>query len=198
MTQPQRHPENVAGPFYVERDCCRACEAPCYEAPDLMSASNSSREDAGCFFRKQPATSEEVERACNAVSVSCTKAVRYGGDDPGILRRLYESGDFGSCDSASQQPSHAEQLVINAFFRDFRRFRKQQVHWTYVRAVEAERIVVALCHGASVLAIFEVQESTQAVSLIKDDAVYRPSIDSFKRQEPKRKNWFRWHSGQPR
>lgn len=45
-------------------------------------------EGGSCFFKKQPSTPEELERAINAVHVSCTGAVRYCGSDPAVLARL--------------------------------------------------------------------------------------------------------------
>lgn len=86
MTRRARTPRNVPGPFFTEKDCCIACRAPEAEAPDLMAFD----EDAGsCYFRRQPVTPEEVERAINAVAVSCCDGVQYDGDDPAILVRLH-------------------------------------------------------------------------------------------------------------
>lgn len=70
----ERYPLNVAGPFYVENGCCICCEAPLHEAPDLMAMDNSH-----CFFKKQPSTPEELERAISAMHVSCVEALRYPG-----------------------------------------------------------------------------------------------------------------------
>jgi hypothetical protein len=43
-----------------------------------------------CYFKKQPATGEEVERAARAVWASCCGAVQYVGEDPAIRRRITE------------------------------------------------------------------------------------------------------------
>ena len=94
------YPKNSPGPFYVEKDCCIACEAPYHEAPDLMAHD----EDGGhCFFRRQPETPEEVELAIRACCVSCVWAVRYSGDDPEILRRFRELGCIDLCDVLAPQ-----------------------------------------------------------------------------------------------
>ena len=81
------YPKNVTGPFIVNDGECIACCAPEHEAPDLMAFDEKGR---SCFFKKQPSTPEELERAINAVHVSCTGAVRYCGNDPKILARLAE------------------------------------------------------------------------------------------------------------
>jgi ferredoxin len=89
------YPKNSPGPFYVEKDCCISCQAPYQEAPDLMAHD----EDGGhCFFRQQPETPEEVERAIRACRISCVSAVRYSGDAPEILRRFRELRRTDACD----------------------------------------------------------------------------------------------------
>jgi len=85
---------NVAGHFYVEDGLCMACAAPEGEAPDLMDHELGSYH---CYFKKQPVTSDELERAVMAAAVSCCQAVRYAGTDLDIIRRI---SNFipGSCD----------------------------------------------------------------------------------------------------
>jgi 4Fe-4S single cluster domain of Ferredoxin I len=82
-----RFPKNVPGPFYVANEQCLACGTPEQEAPDLME---SDEQTGHCYFKKQPTTPEELERAVQAVQVSCCGAVLYSGNDPAILRRLKE------------------------------------------------------------------------------------------------------------
>jgi hypothetical protein len=90
------YPKNAPGPFYVEDGSCVICEAPYHEAPDMMA---HDEEGGGhCYFRRQPETPEEVERAISACCVSCVSAVRYSGNDPEILRRFREVGRIGACD----------------------------------------------------------------------------------------------------
>jgi hypothetical protein len=95
-TTPDRYPENSQGDFYVENGVCTACGAPEAEAPDLIVHSNF--EYGHCFFKKQPETEDEIERAINAIAVSCISGLRYGGTDEKILKRLYEIGEGGQCD----------------------------------------------------------------------------------------------------
>jgi hypothetical protein len=54
--------------------------------------------DYHCHFKKQPETTEEIERAIMACRVSCTQAVRYSGSDPAILNRLRELNSAESSD----------------------------------------------------------------------------------------------------
>jgi hypothetical protein len=84
----QRHPLNAAGDFYVVDGWCIACEAPEREAPDLMGHECAERPGYQCFFRRQPGTPEELERAVSALLVGCCGAVRYGGMDRVIIERL--------------------------------------------------------------------------------------------------------------
>jgi hypothetical protein len=98
MDQRPRYPLSVAGDFYVVDGMCIACTAPEHEAPDLMA--HDSTADAGyhCYFKRQPATPEELERAMMAVAVGCCGAVRYGGTNPAVLHRLAELGTSTACD----------------------------------------------------------------------------------------------------
>jgi ferredoxin len=82
----EAHLKNAAGDFFVENGFCISCGAPEAEAPELMAHDD----DHHCYFRRQPQTSEELERACLAVFVSCCGAVQYGGSDPQVLARLDE------------------------------------------------------------------------------------------------------------
>lgn len=88
-------PKNAPGPFYVEDRCCTGCEAPLLEAPDLVAYDEAG---ATCYFRFQPETPEEIERAIRACRASCVRAVRYSGDDPEIFRRFRELGSIDPCD----------------------------------------------------------------------------------------------------
>lgn len=93
---PVRYPENAKGDFYVENDACIRCGAPESVAPDLIDHSKAEYEH--CYFKKQPETPDELERAICAMSVSCIAGLRYGGKDEQILKRLYEEGLENECD----------------------------------------------------------------------------------------------------
>lgn len=89
-----RHPRNSQGPFYVANGECISCGAPESEAQDLMS-----HDDGGhCYFVRQPESPEEVEQAIHATWASCCGAVRYGGKDAEIIRKLAILGSYDSCD----------------------------------------------------------------------------------------------------
>ena len=91
--KPQRSGKNVSGDFYTTGDCL-ACDAPESEAPDLLAP--LSIENTDTYFVKQPQTDEEVERACRAMEVCCVAALRYGGKDEEIIKRLGNNADY--CD----------------------------------------------------------------------------------------------------
>jgi hypothetical protein len=86
------YPKNAPGPFYVQSECCIACSAPEQEAPDLMDHGEwpDGEEGYHCYFKRQPETPDEVERAISACVVSCVRAVRYAGNNPKILKRFRE------------------------------------------------------------------------------------------------------------
>jgi hypothetical protein len=56
-------------------------------APNLIAGTY----DGHCYFKKQPATPEELEQAIEAVQVSCCGAVMYVGDEPTIRKRVSRS-----------------------------------------------------------------------------------------------------------
>lgn len=78
---------------------CITCGAPEAEAPALMTHEEPT---AHCYFARQPRTSAELDQAIQAVVVSCCGAVRYGGQDLIVLRRLREHGAGESCDSGKK------------------------------------------------------------------------------------------------
>ncbi|PXY43586.1 hypothetical protein [Flavobacterium hydrophilum] len=88
-----RHELNASGDFYVEKNGCTLCGAPEAEAEGLIGHSEN-----GCYFIRQPQTEEEIEQAINAIAVSCVSAVRYGGTDQKIIKRLYELDLATECD----------------------------------------------------------------------------------------------------
>jgi len=92
------HPETAPGGFYVQNEVCITCGAPEVEGKGLIE--HSTKDGHGsCYFKKQPETDEEVENAINAVMVSCIGALRYGGTDENILRKMFELGLSSMCDS---------------------------------------------------------------------------------------------------
>jgi hypothetical protein len=94
----QRYPLNAAGDFYVADGMCIACTAPEHEAPDLMAHDPAALAGYHCYFKRQPQTPEELQRAIMAVAVGCCGAVRYGGSNPEILRHLAQVAPADVCD----------------------------------------------------------------------------------------------------
>jgi len=92
-----RYPLNVEGDFYATGSqykdgewCgdCLDCALPEGEAPSLLAPMDENHVDT--YFIKQPETEEELERAISACEVCCVGALRYGGKDRNILKRLGE------------------------------------------------------------------------------------------------------------
>ena len=85
------YPKNAAGPFYVVNDECIICRAPESVAPDLIGFHEDASGDvkrSHCFFKKQPETSEEIDRAVSAVSANCCGSYRYAGSDEAVKEKL--------------------------------------------------------------------------------------------------------------
>jgi hypothetical protein len=89
-----RYPLNN-GDFYIRNGECITCGAPQAEAPDIIEHGM----DGHCYFKKQPQTETELDQAINAMMVSCISALRYGGTEEKILKRLYEDGMADLCDN---------------------------------------------------------------------------------------------------
>lgn len=90
LRSPERYPENAPGPFYVERDECIACGVPKSVAPDLIEFETETM--GHCYFKKQPASPDEVFRAIRAVETCCCGSYRHSGDDEEIKKRLKKAG----------------------------------------------------------------------------------------------------------
>src|SRR5690348_11389024 len=88
-----RLPQNAPGPFYGIGGCL-CCGAPEAEAPTLIS--ELTDENFETYSVRQPATPAEVEQACCALDSCCLSTLRYGGTDPGIIRRLGNTSTY--CD----------------------------------------------------------------------------------------------------
>jgi hypothetical protein len=95
------YPENAPGDFYVVCDECIICAAPRYFAPDLIgwSESTSGTGHDHCYFKKQPVTPDEVNRAIKAVWANCCGSYRYAGSDPEIKQKLKDAGCAGAIDN---------------------------------------------------------------------------------------------------
>ena len=87
------------GDFYVNVEECIVCGAPEHVAPEVIAMTQDADiHQNHCFFKKQPSTPEEIERAVTAMDASCVEALRYRGRDPEVLRRLEALGLSRLCD----------------------------------------------------------------------------------------------------
>jgi len=89
----RRLKKNAPGDWYTT-GACLACETPELEAPELLSP--LSNQDLETYFVRQPASAEEVEKACRAAQACCVNSLRYGGQHPVIIQRLGNSSEY--CD----------------------------------------------------------------------------------------------------
>jgi hypothetical protein len=85
------YPENAPGPFYVQSEECITCRAPESVAPDLIGfykdPSGTGRR-SHCYFKKQPETAGEIDRAVKAVQSNCCGSYRYAGSGSEIKKKL--------------------------------------------------------------------------------------------------------------
>lgn len=101
-THPNRTSKNAPGDFYTtgswydgkEFGDCLDCALPEEYARDLMA--DIYEEGAYTHFIRQPASKEEVKRACAACEACCVSALRYGGKDISIIKRLGNNPEY--CD----------------------------------------------------------------------------------------------------
>jgi hypothetical protein len=89
--QGKTYPENAPGDFYVRNDECITCRAPEAVAPDLIgfyedSTGTSAR--SHCYFKRQPKSPEEIDRAVKAVLANCCGSYRYAGSNTDINKKL--------------------------------------------------------------------------------------------------------------
>ena len=120
---PRRFPLNAPGAFYTTGRCyqetarseggvawhgdCLQCEAPELEAPELLAP--LSDENLDTYFVRQPETPTEIELACRALQSCCVGALRYGGKDGSIIKRLGNSPEY--CDYVQTEDGSLELIV---------------------------------------------------------------------------------------
>lgn len=150
---PRRFPLNAPGPFYttggqrsssnqpsaerVWTGDCLSCEAPEAEAPELLAPLDDNNSDT--YFLRQPSTPEEVQHACWALGVCCVAALRYGGQDRSIIRRL--GNDPELCDYIEMSDGtlrltvgpDGELLPFAQRIRDEERRRRRKKWWQFWR-----------------------------------------------------------------
>jgi len=105
---------NAPGDFYVVADYCLRCGLPREQASELM---NDEPEYEECYFRRQPQSPIEVEKAIQAICVSEICNLRYGGTNPDIIHRLQELGCGSQCDNAPPTPPEPTPLPKPSWWR---------------------------------------------------------------------------------
>src|SRR3954466_5871468 len=81
------HPKSAPGDFYVVKGECLACGVPHVVAPDLVGWTDE--ELSHCFWKKQPETPSELERAIAVVQAKEVVCPPYAGSDPAIPSRFF-------------------------------------------------------------------------------------------------------------
>ncbi|HZR28820.1 MAG TPA: ferredoxin [Terriglobales bacterium] len=74
---------------------CISCGAPEAVAPDLVGFYETPSGNgfySHCYFKKQPQTKEELERAVKAVQACCVGSYYYAGSDPEVKKMLRRAG----------------------------------------------------------------------------------------------------------
>jgi hypothetical protein len=104
------HPSSVPGDFYVTNGCCTSCGLPETLAPDLIGGVAANGDH--CYWKKQPTTPDEIERAIDVVTSQELGCHRYAGREPEILKRLAPE----DCDHFAQ-PSKRKGSVFRALKR---------------------------------------------------------------------------------
>ena len=127
-------PRNADGPFYVEDGMCMACGAPEAQAGELMGHEES---DGHCFFKRQPETPEEENRAILAVWSSCCGAVRYGGDDQILIQRLVNIGEADQCDHGPKGPHRPLTRTVGVFSFDANDLTERQAAHEILQVLRA-------------------------------------------------------------
>jgi len=97
-------PTSASGDFYVEKHCCTSCGVPQAVAPDLVGWVDEGA--SHCYWKKQPTTADEMQRAFAIFDGQELGCHRYAGRDPDIQARV----GSGQCDYPVRQ---AEQALVD-------------------------------------------------------------------------------------
>lgn len=94
-------PTSAPGDFYVENHCCVTCGVPQVVAPDLVGWVDGDA--SHCYWKKQPTTADEMQRAFAIFDGQELSCHRYAGLDPDIQARV----GLEQCDFPAQQAEEA-------------------------------------------------------------------------------------------
>jgi hypothetical protein len=123
-------PVSAQGDFYVEAGCCAACGVPEAVAPDLIGRTDD-RYYFHCYWKKQPETADELQRAFAIFDGQELGCHRYRGHDQEIQLRVgYENCDQrpeGSvlCGTIGPKPGIADDQGMFARLRAKRSQRRR-------------------------------------------------------------------------
>ncbi len=100
---PQPHPLNVVGPFYVVDGCCIRCDLPLNVAPELFQWETDAKgEVRHCYVCRQPQTPEQLTQMMEVVESSEVACIRYRGSDPKVIEMLRQRRCESQIDSTSE------------------------------------------------------------------------------------------------
>lgn len=94
--------------LYVDTECCLSCGVPWDLAPEIFADGEET-----CVVKRQPATPTEYRRVLRVFRTQDLGCVRYGGQDPRVLRILRRAGCAFDCDAnlrstGRMKPTHHE------------------------------------------------------------------------------------------
>jgi len=87
--KPKAHPQNVAGPFYVEDGCCLLCDVPRSIAPEMFKYTDDEQH---CFVYRQPETAADLRKMFEVLKTQDIMCIRCRSRDSGLLEQLEEHG----------------------------------------------------------------------------------------------------------
>lgn len=82
------HPGNAPGDFFIEDNCCTRCEVIFTIAPDLFGVDNT---DSHCVVKRQPQTSDELERMYQSIEAAELDCIHYKGANRVIAIQVHEA-----------------------------------------------------------------------------------------------------------
>ena len=101
-------PDSERGDFYVEGGCCLSCGVPQAVAPNLVGWTDERY--AQCYWKKQPETPEELERAFAVFDGQEVGCHRYSGNNAEIQTRI----GMENCGHPLTEPSRTDTSAWNA------------------------------------------------------------------------------------
>jgi 4Fe-4S single cluster domain of Ferredoxin I len=92
---PKPHPQNVAGPFYVEDGYCLICDVPRSMAPEMFKYTDDEQH---CFVYRQPESPADWQKMIEVLQTQDIGCIRCRSRDRSVLKRLKNLGLQDACD----------------------------------------------------------------------------------------------------